>query len=571
VINISLGGEGIGSAMIGAVRRAASAGVVMVMSAGNESLASPSGMALSASAYGGGLVIIAGAVDDTRAIAGFSNQAGSGSGANWYLTALGTRVRTIDQNGTGYLYSGTSFSAPVISGAAALLASAFPNLSGGQIVDLLLKTADDAGAPGTDASYGRGILNIQRAFSPQGATSMAGTGAAVPGSAGEASGAMGSPPGASGAMKGAIILDGYSRAFVIDLVTQLRAAPVEQPLAQSLGGDQRTSTVSAGKMAVSITMDRNRSAQPWVGLAQMGLSHEDGRKARILSGLMLSQLTPRTAVALGLSESGKTLQQRLTGQYQNAFLVARDPMARMGFQGAEASSLGVRHNLGPAGLTVTGERGNVHRPGLASAIRQEQGYTVGSATFDRRIGPATLTLGATRLDERETVLGGRLSPDLFGAGGATSWFADAGASFDMGRGWGAYASYRRGATAMAGGALAQGGSLSTDAWAFDVSKGGAFRPGDRLALRVMQPLRVRSGGYALAVPVSYDYATGGVGYDQRQFSLAPTGREIDLEAAYGTRLWGGQISGNAFMRYQPGHIEALNSDLGAAIRFTLGF
>jgi hypothetical protein len=181
------------------------------------------------------LVIIAGAMDEARNMAGFSNQAGTGAGANWYLTALGARVRTIDETGTGYLYSGTSFSAPVISGAAALLAGAFPNLTGAQIVDLLLKTADDAGAPGTDSAYGRGILNIQRAFTPQGATSMAGTGQPVPGNdGGNASGPMGDARSLAPQMAGAIILDGYSRAFVMDFTTRLSRAPQERPLGQSL-------------------------------------------------------------------------------------------------------------------------------------------------------------------------------------------------------------------------------------------------------------------------------------------------------------------------------------------------
>jgi hypothetical protein len=572
VINISLGGEGIGSSMAAAVRRASSAGVVMVISAGNESLAQPGGFALGGASNGAGLVIIAGAIDEARNIAGFSNQAGAGAGANVYLAALGARVRTIDETGTGYLYSGTSFSAPVISGAAALLAGAFPNLTGAQIVDLLLKTADDAGAPGTDPAFGRGILNIQRAFSPQGTVSMAGSGAPVPtGESGSASGPMGDAKTAAPQMAGAIILDGYSRAFVVDFATQLARAPQERPLGQSLGGDQRTSTIAAGKSAVSITLDRQRSGQPWVGMAQMGLTYEDGRKARVLSGLMLSQVSKKTAIALGISESGKTLQQRLTGQYQNAFLVARDPMARAGFQGDQASSVGVRHDLGVAGLTVTGERGEVYQSGLVRQGFRQPGYTVGSATLDRRVGPATFTLGATRLDERDTVLGGRLSGELFGTGGATSWFADASVSLSLGRGWGAYAAYRRGVTSMAGGGLAQNGRLGTDAWAFDISKSNALRTGDRFALRVMQPLRVASGGYALQLPVSYDYASGAVGYDQRFFNLAPTGREIDVEAAYGMALWGGQISANAFLRRQPGHVEAMGSDVGAALRYGIAF
>jgi hypothetical protein len=87
----------------------------------------------------------------------------------------------------------------------------------------------------------------------------------------------------------------------------------------------------------------------------------------------------------------------------------------------------------------------------------------------------------------------------------------------------------------------------------------------------MQPLRVASGGYSLQLPVSYDYATGAVGFDRRFFNLAPTGREIDIEAAYGIGLWGGQLSANAFLRREPGHIEALGNDVGGAIRYGVAF
>ena len=87
----------------------------------------------------------------------------------------------------------------------------------------------------------------------------------------------------------------------------------------------------------------------------------------------------------------------------------------------------------------------------------------------------------------------------------------------------------------------------------------------------MQPLRVRSGGLALSVPVSYDYSTRSAGYESRFFNLAPTGREIDVEAVYGVAAFGGRLSANAFARRQPGNIAALSPDLGAAIRFSLGF
>ncbi len=57
---------------------------------------------------------------------------------------------------------------PFVAGAAALLKQRFPLLTAKQIVDLMFATATDLGAPGTDAVYGRGLLNISAAMSPLG-------------------------------------------------------------------------------------------------------------------------------------------------------------------------------------------------------------------------------------------------------------------------------------------------------------------------------------------------------------------------------------------------------------------
>jgi hypothetical protein len=567
VINISLGGADASFAVNAAVARAAQAGIIVVMSAGNDGEettgGSPEGFALSAATAGN--VIIAGAIDANRSIASYSNRAGSGR--EFYLAALGSRVVAPDETGALFYWSGTSFSAPVISGSVALLASAFPNLTGKQIMDLLFMTADDAGETGTDAIFGHGILNIGRAFQPQGTLSLPGSKTALLPVGGQGSTPMGD---ATPKLAGMVVLDGFSRAYVVDMADTLQRAPLDQPLASGLQGGLHTATAGNQRMAVSITVNRKLGGQPQVGFAQLGLTYEDARQAKLLSGLAISRIGKATSVALGISESGRTLQQRLAASQDNAFLVARDPLTRMGFYGDSASAIGVRHMVGPVGVTVTGERGKVYQPGFNREIFQP-GYDIGSVSLDKRVGPATLTLSGSRLGEEQTMLGARFT-GLVASGGATSWFADASAAFDFGRGWGAFASYRRGwSSAPGAGALAQSSRLSTDAWAFDVSKRGAFVSGDKLAIRLMQPLRVRSGGFDLNVPVSYDYATLSAGYEKRFFNLAPSGREIDLEAAYGMHLLGGELSANAFARRQPGHIAAMDADVGGAMRFTLGF
>lgn len=64
--------------------------------------------------------------------------------------------------------AGTSFAAPRVAGAAALVRHKFPLLNGMELKALLLHTAEDMGAPGPDAVYGHGKLDLENTLSPQG-------------------------------------------------------------------------------------------------------------------------------------------------------------------------------------------------------------------------------------------------------------------------------------------------------------------------------------------------------------------------------------------------------------------
>ena len=64
--------------------------------------------------------------------------------------------------------AGTSFAAPRVTGAAALVRHKFPNLNGPQLKQVLLQTADDLGVKGVDETFGYGKLNVLGALSPIG-------------------------------------------------------------------------------------------------------------------------------------------------------------------------------------------------------------------------------------------------------------------------------------------------------------------------------------------------------------------------------------------------------------------
>ncbi|MCG8472445.1 MAG: S8 family serine peptidase [Desulfobacterales bacterium] len=62
---------------------------------------------------------------------------------------------------------GTSYAAPYITGIAGIVKSKFPELAPADVANILLETARDIGAPGTDAEFGRGLVDLGNALSPQ--------------------------------------------------------------------------------------------------------------------------------------------------------------------------------------------------------------------------------------------------------------------------------------------------------------------------------------------------------------------------------------------------------------------
>ena len=159
VINLSLGGFDRLPVEEHAILNAFDAGMLIVASAGNdrEEGSSPSYPASFAH------VLTVGATDEADRVTVFSS-----SSPAMDLAAPGQDITAaiptlFEPSGYAPL-DGTSFSAPLVSGAAAAVWTLRPTLSNTQLFEVMRRSARDLGKPGWDADTGYGILNVPAAL-----------------------------------------------------------------------------------------------------------------------------------------------------------------------------------------------------------------------------------------------------------------------------------------------------------------------------------------------------------------------------------------------------------------------
>lgn len=154
VINLSAGGTGSSSALTSAINNVISDGVVFVTITQNDGIGSVS--------YPGSLTqaITVGATERNDTKTSFSNW-----GPQIDLVAPGRDIYTVNRYGNLDWWWGTSFAAPQVAGASALLLSIHPDLNQDSVAALLLAGAEDQvggtqDVAGFDNYYGWGRLNI---------------------------------------------------------------------------------------------------------------------------------------------------------------------------------------------------------------------------------------------------------------------------------------------------------------------------------------------------------------------------------------------------------------------------
>ena len=560
VINLSMSGT-VTSGLLDAASDAAKAGVIIVVSAGNDNASNPSVFAEKLASEAPGQVIIAGAlgvqngsVIDYNSLSAISNSAGDYK--DWFLGAPGYLVNVAYQHDGVNTVSGTSFAAPAVAGAVALLRQAFPNLSAKEVVQILLTTADDLGASGADTEYGQGRLNIGKAFEPIGQTALAGSSVlaspiengAAPLAAGDAF--------EKGSLN-AVVLDAYSRAFKLNLAKTIGGATSAAPLTSMIMADVRTAPLQAGELGIA-SATANVSITKRMGFSQEWIGPQAAIDSRLLDFTFISKPFARTSFALSKSNDVETLVDALNGSHPREQMNISQVFSSPGFANARSGAAALRHSLGQVSITASREKGRA----IESYIGDNNArYTLTGVALGSKLDGTRLSLGLSRLSESQTVLGGRFST-LFGQPGSKTLFLDAKASRSFG-GWNVSAGARRGWTTFAG------GKATTSGYSLGISKEGIVTANDGLALHLSQPLRIERGGMSLMLPGSYDYSSASAAWRQAFLSLSPSGREVVGELGYSRELKSGAMNFNLFGRRDPGHSATARTDFGGVARFVM--
>ena len=153
VINYSSGAKQLSSGIREAVSYAVSKGVIVVCSTGND---------------GGTTLYYPGALEDTIGVGsvnkGMERSSFSHRNKSIFVVAPGDEVYSLGQGGSVRSSSGTSFSAPFVTGVAALLKEAHPEMNTADFKQILMRSCKDLGDAGYDVEYGYGLLQAPAAI-----------------------------------------------------------------------------------------------------------------------------------------------------------------------------------------------------------------------------------------------------------------------------------------------------------------------------------------------------------------------------------------------------------------------
>ncbi len=545
-------------------------GALLVTSAGNNGDADPQLSALNTIDIlrdnnlldsGPGAFIIVGAVDENNQMAAFSDRAGIAR--DFYLVAPGVDV-IFPWNGVLSIGSGTSFSAPHVTGAAAILFQRWPLLTARDVADILFESATDLGAPGVDDIFGHGLLNLAAALTPLGLSTLAVEGSSLFAPVTEAAVVLGSAFGDAAAFRAGLsavmMLDGFARDFQVDLSGFVLSRPNRSFLDDI--ADQRRNWRSAslelrggGYLSISVNEDeRANTILPLLGQAAADIGTRQGLVLEF-AGTVLGQ---RFAAGTGrrLTDALAARAPALFGEELLSVTRAFAPAIDTGAGTYAIAGTSPWRNIDlRLGLSMANNRGLSAHP--VARLRDREPVYAAALRLDRHGASSRLALEIGTLAEDAAILGSRAAGGLgITDHSRTVWMALEGEKRIGGR------LVLEASLTMAltdpghiGDSLLRSlGTIASTSFSLGLAGRDLLLWGDAASITIHQPLHVERAPLTLVSGIGIDLDTGDVNFGETVLSLTPSGREIALESAYRVYVGGWRAEANFAYRFDADHV-----------------
>lgn len=433
--------------------------------------------------------------------------------------------------------SGTSFSAPQVSGALALLEARWPMLyKNGTAAKVLLDTATDLGAKGVDSVYGAGLMDVNKAFLPIGSlniTNAKGAKVDVTKITGSliTSGAFGSLATIKSKLGAMSAFDSYSRDYFINLAnliqTKPTAATVSLPHGSQVVGSAYKFAEGGGlSYAENVSTFPNHFKDKQLGdkPKQFYFSSTDAAGATTAGGYGFAA-TPSFTEALWGMDSAAAPELAKLGLSNDLVSLAQGGMF---FAYGEKLSTDTRYALtwsqtaAPNALTVSpeAETTSAQAVGLGLVHNMSESWDMGFTV--NVLNETNQWLGSTYANSALN-MGEKHQSTSVGMSSAYKLSDDSQIVFD--------AAITRGGSADVKNSLID--SVS-DVYAHSMgvayNQSNAVKKGDRFSISLKQPMRIFSG--------SANMVTSGVDGDGNEItntdtvSLKPDGFQTDLNIGY---------------------------------------
>lgn len=558
---------------IAAWQKAVAANAVVVWAAGNNSMAQPGFFAGLPELYSGLQAgwLVAVATDNTGKLASYSNACGLT--AAYCMAAPGSNVVSTYVTTGLAAASGTSFAAPILSGAVSVLQQRWPGLTNAQILSILFNSATKTGIYANTAIYGEGMLNLGAAILPQGTvtvTAKTGTTAASS-SVAVTSGALGGALAGSGAI--VMVRDAYNRDYQTTLSQFVVAQPTAYDLRQGmteLGGSLRSVVKTDG---VSLAMV-GTPASPGMDAA--------GQAPKFVMALTEGHDTATVAHGLGSAHLFGGTAADVAGSGSLAKGEAASS-AYLGMTGRDAwGTAWSTPFAGNTRLTVAGVYGTVMdhptewaQDSIDPTKRPSQAAIGGAAVrLSRDFDAGTVAFEGGLVHESNSVLGTVSEGSMALGSGADTGYVGVHGELPLVGTWSAFGRFEAGRSAVQGAANSMVSSMNnvtSDSWALGVTGTNTVTDHDRLSFLVSQPLRVNGGTANLSLPTAQD-ENGNVSYANVAQNVAAGGREMDLQVGYHLAVSDSQeVSTTAMLRSSPDNIQGARAEGVLMTRFKMDF